>query len=125
MLLPVVTCFSVSSLIAPASTTSCMLLKREPSFSSMNVTPLESRRERTQPRRMISLPTDALKACLTERNSPILPQYRFIADNVNRGGGAFSRAAQHAVLGRRKFLQNCFTVSDPILEIQYGYAPPC
>ncbi len=33
------------------STTSCMLLKREPSLSSMNVMPLESRRERTQPRR--------------------------------------------------------------------------
>ena len=67
MLLPVVICLSVSSAIAPASTTSCMLLKREPSLSSMNVMPLESRRERTQPRRMISLPTDKTKR-LFDRN---------------------------------------------------------
>ena len=66
MLLPVVTCFSVSSGTTPASTTSCMLLKRDPSFSSMKVTPLESRRERTQPRNVISVPTARLKACLTE-----------------------------------------------------------
>ena len=67
MLLPVVICLSISSAIAPASTTSCMLLKREPSLSSMNVMPLESRRERTQPRKVISLPTDKLK-CLLHRD---------------------------------------------------------
>src|SRR5690348_10810330 len=84
MLLPVVTCFSVSSLIAPASTTSCMLLKREPSFNSMNVTPLESRRERTQPRRTISHPTARFSACLTEENCAlILSQYRLTTHNVN------------------------------------------
>ena len=44
-----------------------MLLNREPSFNSMKVTPLESRRERTQPRRVTSLPTGRLKACLTEK----------------------------------------------------------
>ena len=44
-----------------------MLLKREPSLSSMNVMPLESRRERTQPRKVISLPTDKTKRLL-DRN---------------------------------------------------------
>ncbi len=72
MLLPVVICLSVSSAIAPASTTSCMLLKREPSFNSMNVMPLESRRERTQPRKVISLPTARLSACFTETNCPVI-----------------------------------------------------
>ena len=77
MLLPVVICLSISSAIAPASTTSCMLLKREPSLSSMNVMPLESRRDRTQPRNVISLPTDNLNACLTETNCPaICAKYR-------------------------------------------------
>ena len=77
MLLPVVICLSISSAIAPASTTSCMLLKREPSLSSMNVMPLESRRERTQPRKVISLPTDKLNACFTETNCPaICAKYR-------------------------------------------------
>ena len=85
-LLPVVICLRVSSGIAPASTTSCMLLKREPSFSSMKVIPLESRRERTQPRRVISLPTDRLKACLTEtKRDAICAKYRKSARNVNRG----------------------------------------
>ena len=69
----------VLAAITPASTTSCMLLKREPSLSSMNVMPLESRRERTQPRRVISLPTDKLKACLTETNrDAICAKYREI-----------------------------------------------
>ena len=57
MLLPVVTCLSVSSGTIPLSTTNCMLLNREPSFNSIKVTPLESRRERTQPRNVTSVPT--------------------------------------------------------------------
>src|SRR6476660_6177390 len=84
MLLPVVTCLIKSSLIAPASTTSCMLLKREPSFNSMKVTPLESRRDRTQPRNAISLPTGDLNACLTEENGAVIwSQYRLTTYNVN------------------------------------------
>ena len=65
MLLPVVTCFKISSGTMPASTTPCMLLKREPSFSSMKVMPFESRRERTQPRSVSEVPTGRVKACLT------------------------------------------------------------
>src|SRR5215475_2885200 len=66
-LLPVVTCLSVSSGTTLASTTSCMLLNRERSFNSMKVTPLESRRERTQPRNVTSVPTGSEYACLTEK----------------------------------------------------------
>jgi hypothetical protein len=65
MLLPVVTCFRISSGTTPLSTTTCMLLKREPSFNSMKVMPFESRRERTQPRSVIEAPTGRVKACLT------------------------------------------------------------
>jgi hypothetical protein len=84
-LLPVVICLSVSSGMIPASTTNCMLLKREPSFNSMNVIPLESRRERTQPRRVISLPTAKLNACLTETNcDAICAKYRNFWRAVNR-----------------------------------------
>jgi hypothetical protein len=51
----------------------------------MNVMPLESRRERTQPRRVMSLPTGELKACLTEVNCPgIQRKYRLTPDNVNQ-----------------------------------------
>src|SRR3990172_11845215 len=89
MLLPVVTCLSVSSGTAPASTTSCMLLKREPSFNSMKVMPLESRRERTQPRKVISLLTARPKACLMDACVGfIIWKYRITAQDVNSCGGS-------------------------------------
>src|SRR3990170_1146576 len=92
MLLPVVTCLSVSSGTAPASTTSCMLLKREPSFNSINVTSLESRRERTQPRKVVSLPTARPKACLMDACVGfIIWKYRITAEDVNSGGGSIKR----------------------------------
>jgi hypothetical protein len=50
----------------------------------MNVMPLESRRERTQPRRMISLPSDKLNAFLSETNcDAIIAKYRKMWRTVN------------------------------------------
>src|SRR6478672_9054122 len=50
----------------------------------MMLTPLESRRDRTQPRNAISLPTGDLNACLTEENGAVIwSQYRLTTHNVN------------------------------------------
>ena len=62
----------------------------------MNVMSFESRRERTHPRKVISLPTGKSNACLTEMNrDAISAKYRINYRGVNYGT-AYNRIEQGA-----------------------------